>query len=150
MPIHIIKGDATEPVGDGKKLIIHVCNNLGRWGAGFVLGLNKKWKEPMAEYTSLKAFTLGTVQHIRVTEDVTVVNMIAQRGINSKFESFKRRVDYEVLRSCLVQIREKYSSSEYTIHAPRIGCGLAGGSWDIVEKIINEELANFNVFIYDL
>lgn len=150
MPIQIIKGDATEPVGDAKKLIIHICNNLGRWGAGFVLGLNKKWKEPMAEYMNLKAFTLGTVQYIQVTKDTTVVNMIAQRGINSKFEPFKRRVDYDVLRSCLVQIREKYPSSEYTIHAPRIGCGLAGGSWDIVEKIINEELANFNVFIYDL
>ena len=35
---------------------------------------------------------------------------------------------------------------------PRIGCGLAGGNWIEIEKIINDTLIkeNINVWVYDL
>ena len=35
---------------------------------------------------------------------------------------------------------------------PRIGCGLAGGDWNKVEKIINETLIDkgIEVYVYDL
>jgi hypothetical protein len=35
---------------------------------------------------------------------------------------------------------------------PRIGCGLAGGTWDQIEMIIREELIarNIAVYVYDL
>lgn len=42
MPIHYITGDATIPIGEGKKIIAHVCNDIGAWGKGFVLPLAKK------------------------------------------------------------------------------------------------------------
>lgn len=44
--IKYIIGDATEPQGEGNKIIVHCCNNIGGWGAGFVLSLSKKWLEP--------------------------------------------------------------------------------------------------------
>lgn len=37
-----LKGDATEPIGTGHKIIAHVCNNKGGWGRGFVLAISKK------------------------------------------------------------------------------------------------------------
>jgi len=35
---------------------------------------------------------------------------------------------------------------------PRIGCGLAGGSWDQIEPLLEEHLAGagFDVRVYDL
>jgi hypothetical protein len=33
---------------------------------------------------------------------------------------------------------------------PRIGCGLAGGTWDKVEPIVLKELAGLDVFVYDM
>ena len=42
----IKKGDATNPTklyDNEISIIPHVCNNKNRWGAGFVLALNKKW-----------------------------------------------------------------------------------------------------------
>jgi hypothetical protein len=33
---------------------------------------------------------------------------------------------------------------------PRIGCGLAGGDWSTVEKIINDSLPDIDVYVYDL
>jgi hypothetical protein len=36
-----------------------------------------------------------------------------------------------------------------TIHAPRFGSGLAGGDWNVIEQIINDEIT-VDVTIYDL
>ena len=35
-------GDATEPVGAGRKIIAHICNDRGIWGGGFTGALSKK------------------------------------------------------------------------------------------------------------
>jgi hypothetical protein len=39
-----------------------------------------------------------------------------------------------------------------TVHMPRIGCGLAGGRWEEVGAIVEEELASRGVAVtvYDL
>lgn len=31
---------------------------------------------------------------------------------------------------------------------PKIGAGLAGGNWDIIEQIINEEIGDVEVRVY--
>jgi O-acetyl-ADP-ribose deacetylase (regulator of RNase III) len=48
--ITYLKGDATVPQAKGTKLIVHVCNTLGGWGAGFVLAISKRWEQPEAMY----------------------------------------------------------------------------------------------------
>lgn len=39
-----------------------------------------------------------------------------------------------------------------TVHMPRIGCGLAGGTWDKIEPLINESLVKNEIetYVYDL
>ena len=39
--INYLKGDATQPHSQGTKIIVHVCNDLGGWGKGFVLAISK-------------------------------------------------------------------------------------------------------------
>jgi len=50
MKIEYVKGDATAPTGDGQKIIVHVCNDLGKWGKGFVLAISRRWKTPEKAY----------------------------------------------------------------------------------------------------
>lgn len=50
MPINYIIGDATQPVYSGPAILVHVCNDLGKWGAGFVLAVSRRWPEPEAAY----------------------------------------------------------------------------------------------------
>lgn len=50
MQIQYITGDATDPTGGGNKIIAHVCNDIGAWGAGFVLAISRRWPQPEAEY----------------------------------------------------------------------------------------------------
>jgi O-acetyl-ADP-ribose deacetylase (regulator of RNase III) len=145
--IHYRIGDATEPATDGFNCIMHINNNLGAWGGGFVLSVSDKWSEPEKEYRSLENYVLGDVQLVWVGEGTFVANMIAQ----DEFPTNERpvAVDYDALRKCLRTIANEAPPTT-TFHAPRIGCGIGGGSWDDVAPIIEEELADFDVYIYDL
>ena len=160
--INYIKGDATNPIGDEQKVIVHVCNNLGGWGRGFVLSLSKRWKEPENTYRqTYKNFglTLGDIQSIRVSSDVTVINMIAQKGYgknNSKLHKSDNEpnaeipLQYDALEMCMKKVSNMHNTLNFSIHAPRFGCGLGGASWGMVENLIKEHWHDINVYIYDL
>lgn len=156
--INYVIGDATEPVGDGTKFIVHVCNDIGAWGAGFVMALSNKWPEPESSYRwwatrdldgyHYQRFQLGEVQFVRVEYDTYVANMIAQGGVINKDNPTPIR--YDALLECLTQVNEVALSIGASIHMPRIGCGLAGGKWEEVEKVINEAMPDLEVTVYDL
>lgn len=140
-------GDATEPVFPGNKIVMHVCNNLGLWGKGFVLALSRKWSRPEEAYRRKNLYSLGQVSFIQVEEDIFVANMIAQKGIRSRTN--RRPLSYEALSSCLSQVNSFALEKDATVHAPRIGSGLAGGDWSKIESLV-EDLIEKQVFIYDL
>lgn len=147
------KGDATS-ISDIKEItyIAHICNDIGAWGAGFVTAISKKWIEPKKQYKQLDKFVLGTNQYVNVEKNVIIVNMIAQRHIYSN--KGIPPIRYEMLRVCLKELAQYIlSKSELcTIQMPKIGAGLAGGDWKIIEKIIIEELCNkdIQVVVYTL
>lgn len=151
--IQYTKGDATCPQGAGLKIIIHIVNNRGKWGKGFVLALSKRWKQPEQRYRqSFKDDpkpTLGIVQFVPVRNDIVVVNMFAQDGFVGG--SRKVAVDYEALEWCLGKLVNFAKRNEASIHMPRIGCGLAGGRWEKVEPIIVRNLCDrdVDVTVYD-
>mgnify|MGYP001606700477 CR=1 FL=1 len=153
--IKYIKGDATETIDSGDRCIIHICNDIGLWGAGFVLSLSKKWPQPGAAYRILAASEmpgmLGETQEILVQPGLWVINLIAQRGVRSSTN--KQPLDYNVLRSTLLKevdfIKSKCNSS---VHMPRIGCGLGGGKWNDVKEILESTLClnDIQVTVYDI
>ena len=147
MEILYIKGDATAPIGSGVKVITHICNDIGGCGKGFVLALSKKWKMPEEAYRqwykSQEEFTLGAVQFVNVENELYVANMIGQHGIYKDIFL----VVLTIGGSCHFGNGHKAS-----VHMPRIGCGLAGGKWELMEQIIKEELITkeIAVTVYDL
>lgn len=158
MEIKYVIGDATNPIGDGKKIIVHICNDLGGWGKGFVLAISKRWSAPEQAYRSLRntlaAYCLGKVQLVDVTDDIVVANMIAQRGsiTHRSVNDIKNNIPpirYGAVRACLAQVNDYAYKNNCTIHMPRIGCGLAGGNWSEIENII-EDVLSVDVYVYDL
>jgi O-acetyl-ADP-ribose deacetylase (regulator of RNase III) len=149
-------GDATEPVGEGRRIICHVCNDIGGWGRGFVVALSKKWPEPEAQYRAWHArgeeagFKLGAIQLVDVKDGLSVANMIAQHGVHPQRDVPPIR--YDALAQCLASLAEHAQGVGASIHMPRIGCGLAGGKWPEVEAIIQRTLcaAGVSVHVYDL
>lgn len=148
-----IIGDATNPIGDGHKYIIHICNNKNGWGAGFVLALSKRWTKPEASYRAwarnASLFKLGEIQIVEVEDDISVINMIAQDGFG---EDGNPPIRYNHLKTCLEKVAILLRDKNSKVVGPRIGCGLAGGNWITIEAIINETLISqgIDVEIYDL
>ncbi|MDB5329367.1 MAG: hypothetical protein JWP03_518 [Phycisphaerales bacterium] len=76
--------------------------------------------------------------------------MIGQHGIVPK--DGVQPVRYEAIRSALMTVSRCAKEQHASVHMPRIGCGVAGGTWDIVGPIVQQTLADagVNVFVYDL
>lgn len=152
--IQYVVGDATAPIGGGQKVIVHVCNDIGAWGAGFVMALSKKWKEPESRYRSWYrskvGFFLGAVQYVQVEPELFVANMIGQQGIYSRNGAVPVR--YPAIQRGLSQIANWCRANGASFHAPRFGAGLAGGDWSVIEDIIKQEIClhDIPVTIYDL
>lgn len=155
MIINYIKGDATSPQGDGNKIIAHICNDMGGWGRGFVLAISAKWSLPESSYRAWSGsgsdFVLGNMQLVQVETDTWVANIIGQKGIKKDQEGLPP-VRYEAIRSGLTKLCLEADRLSASVHMPRIGCGLAGGSWEMMEPIIAAELVNkgIAVTVYDL
>lgn len=147
MAIHYLNGDATRPRGEGTKIICHICNNVGAWGAGFVLALSRRWEEPEETYREMDK-ALGNVSIVEVEDDILVANMVAQHGIYPD-ENGTPPIRYGALRKCLTAVNDLAVQVNASLHMPRIGSGLAGGRWEDIAKII-EETARVNIYIYDL
>jgi hypothetical protein len=122
-----------------------------------VLALSKRWKEPEARYYAWHdehpgnpAFRLSEVQFVPVGGDIEIANMLAQRDFPSRHRACA--LDYYALRNCLKTVAVRALTIGASVHMPRIGCGIAGGDWQLVSQIIDEDVipAGVPVTVYDL
>lgn len=139
--------------------IAHVCNNVGAWGAGFTRGLSnwypeaerafRLWADPRRGgrvHTTSGRYALGEIQAVPVERmDVYVANMVAQAGIGP---SPTPRLDYKALEVCLGYLAVAAPvASGGVVLVPRLGCGLAGGSWAKVEPLLAKHLTGVRVVV---
>ena len=148
--ITYLKGDATNPKAEGNKIIVHICNDIGGWGKGFVMAISKLLKLPEQSYRnwykSKENFCLGAVQFVQVETDLWVANLIGQHKVN-KDEQGNAPIRYEAVLAGLEKIGMFAAENAATVHMPRIGCGLAGGTWDKIEPLLNSAIANRDILI---
>lgn len=155
MEIKYLKGDATEPIviGDKYSVICHCCNAIGAWGKGFVVPLGKKYPIAREKYLEFientpKENRLGSVSFAKVNDNIIVANIIGQYYTYPK--DGKIPLDYEALEKGFKFIINifKMHKMPLTIHMPKIGCGLAGGDWNVVEKIIKNTFIKEEIEVY--
>lgn len=155
-PIRYTVGDATQPNTSGPAIIAHICNDMGGWGKGFVLAISRRWKEPERQYrkwfraSGAVTFALGKVQMVMVGPDLHVCNMVAQHDI--VIRDGLPPIRYEALAECLSTLADMALAMNASVHRPRIGCGLAGGTWDRIEPLLLDRLSarELSVTVYDV
>lgn len=159
--ITYVVGDATDPIGDGPRIIAHIVNDRGWWGRGFVMAVSARWPEARRSYQRFhqganypgeaSSFRLGVVQFVPVGDGIEIANMIGQHGVRQR-QYGPPPIRYEALAGCLAAVGSRAVERKASVHMPRIGCGLAGGSWDRVEPLIVEQLCDRGVpvVVYDL
>ncbi|WP_437570909.1 Appr-1-p processing protein [Sorangium sp. So ce542] len=155
--INYVVGDATRPVDEGSRIIAHVCNDVGGWGRGFVTALSARWAAPEVEYRRWHRaeladppFGLGQVQFVEVEARLWVANMIGQHDVRAR--GGVPPVRYEAIDAALAAVAAFARQRDASVHMPRIGAGLAGGSWSEIEPLIERNLcsAGLRVNVYDL
>lgn len=156
LSITYLRGDATQTRGEDRKLLLQVVNDSAfTWGGGgFAAAVKRRWPEAQKAFTAQvtsdrSKLRLGTVVTCDVEPDVTLANLIAQRGYGP---SPRPRIRYGALRDCLLRVSEMALGLKASVHMPRIGTGQAGGSWAVVEEIIRETFTKvgIKVLVYDL
>ena len=152
--IQYVKGDATHPAGPGNKVIVHICNDVGGWGKGFVMALSAKWQEPEKQYRewfrTKENFSLGQVQFVQVEPHTWVANLIGQRDVKRDKDG-NPPIRYDAVGAGLDKVGQFAQERAAAVHMPRIGCGLAGGTWEEIEPLIHAHLAgrDIPVTVYD-
>jgi hypothetical protein len=136
MKIKYVEGDLFAAIKglQGSIIIPHVCNNIGAFGAGFVVALGRQFPSARTEYLKWAkepSFKLGEIQTVRI-DNTCIINMVAQNGVGGS-----RPLRYPALGKCIETTREFVKSSFVgAIHAPMFGSNLAGGDWNFIEKMI--------------
>ena len=131
-----------------EKYVAHGCNCSGGFGSGFakqVASLYPSVREGYLYRYQTRGWKLGEVQLIGVGEGREVANYATQERYGKPDEG--PYVSYIAIRNV---IKELVKSWPQGFAIPKIGAGLAGGNWDIIERIINEESGNVEVRVYVL
>jgi len=92
---------------------------------------------------------LGNVHFADLGDGLTVASIVAQHGYGP---SAHPRIRYQALLQGLEQVANFAAETRAAVHMPRIGSGIAGGNWDVVEELIQSTilLARAPVTVYDL
>ena len=137
-------------------IICHQVNCIGVMGAGLALKIRNKWsivyekyKEDCSLFKSNPALMIGHVQDVMVEPNLIVANCFGQvhPGRNGLM------TDYKAWDTMLDKLNDLHSFFNLDIHFPyMIGCGLAGGDWNIMSKKIERHFKDSKIkaFIHKL
>ena len=142
-----------------KGVIVHSVNCIGGVG-GLAGAIGRKWPKNASEYRShikrqkLPIMLLGSVFEVNVVHNIIVANLFGQNNVGTN----ERQTEYSALITGFKDIAKTYfrgddvetvhfsgigledvSNELNDIYIPyKIGCGLGGADWDIVEEIIHK------------
>lgn len=147
--LQIVKGDLLLAADE---IICHQVNCQGVMGSGVAKALYTKWPEVKREYhkycstTSNPFAFLGKLHAVQVDDGKkTVVNIFGQ--LNYGKYSNVVYTSYPALLDAFTELNKIYAGKKIAFpHG--FGCGLAGGDWGIVERLMCECLQNCNVTVY--
>jgi O-acetyl-ADP-ribose deacetylase (regulator of RNase III) len=171
MKIEYVKGDF---IDGPETFIVHGCNAQGVQGRGAALAIKTRLPYAFKQYRSayeVAGLPLGSI--VWAVDDAednpnpkVVGNMITQ---DQWHPSYGRNVDYEAVRNGFKLLNEQmqdhrenigFINRAGTVVDPydhdyfervgmvKIGAGLGGGDWEIIEKIIEEESTSFIPVVY--
>ena len=143
-------------------VIAHGCNCLSHMGAGIAPQMAKAfgadqfemegWGPTMDKLGCIDFDTFILVDGYAVLytiygnynsyPELIVVNAYTQYHYGHKFGP---PLDYEALTLCLRKMNHEFKGKH--IGLPQIGCGLAGGDWERVKTIIQNELKDCDVTV---
>lgn len=130
---------------DGNENIIcHQVNTFGVMGAGIAAQIKKLFPEVFKayeaqcmEFNNYNMDPIGQTMFCNHYAPPIIANMFSQRGMET---------DYLAIINCFKTIKNVAEKNNWSVAIPyKIGCGIAKGDWNKVEKIIKYFFEDSNV-----
>lgn len=158
--MEIVAGNIFDSKADA---ILHQVNCQGVMGGGVarqvkerypvVFKWYKRWCDESKETAKRlgKSPLLGKIQIVHkddfsvndIKDSQAIINLYAQ----DKYGWSGCYTDYEALRKCLQQVNQIFKGRSVAIPY-MMSCARGGGDWDIVYRMIEDELKDCNVTLY--
>jgi O-acetyl-ADP-ribose deacetylase (regulator of RNase III) len=149
--IKIVQGDILQASED---IIGHQVNCMGVMGAGLAKQIRNKYPVVFTKYKELvdkqidKKKLLGAIQVIDFPNGKVIINLFAQYNYGRSVVF----TDYKALEKGLKSIYYTVTQTDLkgkSVALPYgIGCGLAGGDWKVVYKMIDEIFSDYEITLY--
>lgn len=112
--------------------------------SGIAAQIKKKYPVVYKEYRrhhDMTGLMLGSFHLVDVNPERRVINTIAQTqgGVP---------VSYDAINKIFTDLNTVNLNPHKRIGIPKIGAGVAGGSWDIIEQIVKTRAVNYDVCVY--
>lgn len=134
-------------LGSTTNVIAHQTNCVGVMGAGVALQIRRKLltSEQYEEYQEkCKTMPLGECQLLQIEDNRYVANLFGE-NIPTGDEV---DTDYDALRKAMTALADFCRTNNYSVSFPGLlGCGLAGGDWNIVMPMIKEIFSDIDTRI---
>lgn len=151
----IIKGNILD-MKNG--LIIQQVNCKGVMGAGLAKQIRNKWDivyhdyiKHIELYRNKNWGLLGSINSTTVEHGVTVYNFFSQ----DTYGRIGRHTNYKAFEDCLHKLIKRFENSkvdpkDFNVYFPYgIGCGLAGGDWNVISSLIEKYFPNAIIVKYE-
>jgi O-acetyl-ADP-ribose deacetylase (regulator of RNase III) len=145
--INYVKGDLFK---SGADIIAHGCNCRGGYGSGVAFTMAKKFPKAKRYYLDKhesEGWELGDVQFVKVFGDRYIANCATQ---DAYYPRDKVHADYDAIRLCMMKVKDFAKAENKKIAIPKIGAGLAGGDWTVIETILQEVFSDYDIAVYYL
>jgi O-acetyl-ADP-ribose deacetylase (regulator of RNase III) len=123
-------------------IIAHGCNNQGVMGSGVAAIVKRMYPLAFMHYKNnhQNGFNaLGQVDLVLVKDEpkLYIGNLITQELYGNDV----RQVSYDAVDICFDALFMK--ADKQIVNIPKIGAGLGGGDWNVIESIIKSKLKNY-------
>jgi len=127
-------------------VICHACNTLNVFGAGLAKQIKSKYPEAYAvdcDAYKKEINRLGNISFAETLDNKVIVNIYGQESIGRD----SRKINYEALAQGFEKVKsfcdERFNNHHLVLGFPYLlGCGLAGGSFKIVNAMIEHYFEN--------
>jgi len=141
------KGDLMRAPED---IIAHGCNCRGVMGSGVAALVRNKYPKAYESYLEKYddgGWSLGEVQFVPVVDGKVIANCATQYNYLPRGYC---HADYKAIKFSMTLVKEYAQERGLSIAIPKIGAGLAGGDWNVIEKDLKEVFDDYDITVYTL
>lgn len=153
--LNYVDGDLIKLAKEGKfNVIVHGCNCLCNMGKGIAPQIKYNFpgtyeadlKTIKGDKSKLGTYSYNTLENFHgPNKSLTVINAYTQYHYRRNYRDTDINVDYEAIEKVFTKLNKDCRGCKIGI--PKIGAGLAGGDWDIIEGIIKRVTPDLNITV---